>query len=252
MKNVFKPTTLAAALAMAGASSLTVAQDGSRPAPVVVVTTPTTTSTVPPKDCKDMFVGVELDVTGSFVDHILNKDLFKNSVKNLRTKFPRLCIGSEVKVAIIGHSHRDVSGTYDHLASETYTITRNYYTADNIASTVVKQLEKWRDELASGKMKQQENTAVAMSFDHISAAVRNAGKPCMLFAITDADETEYTTGVPLPNRPGLLANCKVYIYGAGITLIGGNEAQRKLQAQWERHMKVAGVAPKDFFWLPNP
>ena len=175
--------------------------------------------------------------------------LFTNSIKRIRADFPRLCIGSEVKIAIIGHSHRNVTGTYDHLASTNYIITRNHVNADNIAAMVIKQLEKWRDDLASGKLKQQENTAVGMAFDNVAEVVQLKGKPAVIWAITDGDETELG-GVPAPYKPGQLAGATVYMFGAGVTLTAGTEGQRKLRKDWERYFGQAGA--EKFFWVSKP
>ena len=239
----------ATALAIASfATNSLAAGDGPRLVPTAV-TTPAPQAANQAPACQEKSVIVLLDVTGSFVDHLLTKDLFTNSIKRIRADFPRLCIGSEVKIAIIGHSHRNVTGTYDHLASTNYIITRNHVNADNIAAMVIKQLEKWRDDLASGKLKQQENTAVGMAFDNVAEVVQLKGKPAVIWAITDGDETELG-GVPAPYKPGQLAGATVYMFGAGVTLTAGTEGQRKLRKDWERYFGQAGA--EKFFWVSKP
>jgi hypothetical protein len=199
--------------------------------------------------CESKDVVVLLDNTGSFVDHILNKDLFTNSTRRIRADFPRLCVGSEVKVAILGHSHRDVSGTYDHLTSKNFTVSRNHYTADNLPTLVIKQLESWRDDLASGKIKQAKNTAVAMAFDNLAEVVELRARPTVVWAITDGDETELG-GVPAPYKPNQLKGVTIYMLGAGVTLTDGTNAQRKLRAAWEHYFQLAGA--ENFFWVSKP
>lgn len=198
----FKLTQFAVATALICGVSIAPAQEGTRPAAaaVIAVANVPSTSTITAKTCFDGTLIYLLDITGSFTDHLVNKDLFANAIKRVRSDSPKLCIGSEVKVAIIGHSHRDVTQSYDHLASSNYTITRNHYTADNINAVVVKQLEKWVGDLASGKMKPQSNTAVAMAFDNVAELVQLRGKPAIIWAITDGDETELG-GVPAPFNP---------------------------------------------------
>lgn len=225
------------------------AQEGARQAPPATISVATTNATPQVQACEKKSAIVLLDVTGSFVDHLLNKDLFKNSVNRIRSDFPKLCIGSEVKLAIIGHSHRDVSGSYDHLESKNYTISRNYYTAENISSTVVKQLEVWRDKLANGQMRPQNNTAVAMAFDNVAELVNLNGKPAVIWAITDGDETELG-GVAAPIKPNQLAGSTVYMFGAGVTLTSGTIGQRKLRSEWEGYFKQAGT--EKFFWVSKP
>ena len=249
MKLVHNLLATACALACTGFSASAIAADESqRLAQTVAATSPQYGAKQAPV-CEEKTVILMLDVTGSFVDHLLNKDLFTNSIKRIRTDFPRLCIGSEVKVAIIGHSHRDVTGTYDHLASTNYTITRNHVTADNIAAIATKQLEKWRDDLASGKMKQQQNTAVGMAFDNVAELVQLRGKPAVIWAITDGDETELG-GVPAPFKPNQLVGTTIYMFGAGVTLAAGTEGQRKLRADWERYSRQAGA--DKFYWVSKP
>lgn len=225
------------------------AQEGARQAPPATISVATTNATPQVQACEKKSAIVLLDVTGSFVDHLLNKDLFKNSVNRIRSDFPKLCIGSEVKLAIIGHSHRDVSGSYDHLESKNYTISRNHYTAENISSTVVKQLEVWRDKLAKGQMRPQNNTAVAMAFDNVAELVNLNGKPAVIWAITDGDETELG-GVAAPIKPNQLAGSTVYMFGAGVTLTSGTIGQRKLRSEWEGYFKQAGA--EKFFWVSKP
>ena len=250
----FKAVPVAVAFTTAISSYCAVAQESYRASSAAVATA--TGGVLTPgakRTCDDLTVIAAMDVTGSFADYLTKtEDLFKNSIAHMRSRFPRnLCIDSEVKTFIVGHSHRDVSGSLDHLSSKKYTISRHHFTASNVVDAVVKDFSNLRSQLISGAVKQQENTALEMVFDHISEMVRAEGKPCVIFMISDGDETE-STGIAKPKKPGMLAHCKVYMYGAGITLSGGNQAQRKLSAQWDRYMNLAGVAAKDFYWLPNP
>jgi hypothetical protein len=196
---------------------------------------------------------VELDVTGSFVDTILQGDFMDRSTKRIKDLLPKFAgVGSEVRVAIIGQHHESVSGTFDHLNARKFTVTKNRYTPERIASAVAGQLEEYRSDLKSGKIKRQNNTAVAMSLDHAAEIVRlNGNKGCVIFAISDFDESEYKT-IPEPATPGALQGCSVYVFGAGITLAEGSQAQRALKSAWQQYMKQAGVAAKDFYWVPNP
>lgn len=247
---------VAAAFATAINSYGAVAQESNRALPVATALTSTggASAAGAKKACDDLTVIAAMDVTGSFADYLTKtEDLFKNSIAHMRDRFPRnLCIDSEVKTFIVGHSHRDVSGSLDHLSSKKYKVSRNYYSATNVVDAVVKDFTNLRNQLITGALKQQDNTALEMVFDHISEVVRSEGKPCVIFMISDGDETENSSGIAKPKKPGMLAQCKVYMYGAGITLSGGNQAQRKLSAQWDRYMNLAGVAAKDFYWLPNP
>lgn len=247
----FKLTQFAVATALICGVSISPAQEGTRPSTVaaIAVTSPAPISTSSAKACFDGTLIYLLDITGSFTDHLINKDLFANSIKRVRSDSPKPCIGSEVKVSIIGHSHRDVTQSYDHLASSNYTITRNHYTAENINAVVVKQLQKWVDELASGKMKPQSNTAVAMAFDNVAELVQLRGKPAIIWAITDGDETELG-GVPAPFKPKQLAGATIYMLGAGVTLPDGTTGQRKLRTDWERHFRQAGA--DKFYWVSKP
>jgi len=201
---------------------------------------------------------VALDITGSFVDHMLSKGLFDRAMKHVKKLVPEhVEIGSEVRTAIVGHSHRDVTngdqgGSYDHIAARNWTVTRNHHTKDRVVIAVINQLEEWRTDLEKGKIKPQNNTALAMALDHMSEQVRLAGKPCLLVIISDMEETEYRAGVPQPYKSGQLTGCKVYAIGAGITLAGGNQAQRKLRSKWEKYFVAAGVAANDFYWIANP
>ena len=247
----FKLTQFSVATTLIFGVSISLAQEGARPitAAAIAVTSPAPISTSSGKTCFDGTLIYLLDVTGSFTDHLLNKDLFVNSIKRIRSDSPKPCVGSEVKVAIIGHSHRDVTQSYDHLASSNYTITRNHYTADNISSVVIKQLEKWRDDLASGKIKPQNNTAVAMAFDNVAELVQLRSKPAIIWAITDGDETELG-GVPAPFKPKQLTGTTIYMLGAGVTLTEGTTGQRKLRTEWERYFRQAGA--DKFYWLSKP
>ena len=256
MKFQFKTIPVAAALAAVFSSHCAFAQDSNRssPAAATAAAGATTATQATKKACDDLTVVAAMDITGSFADYLTKKeDLFKNSVAHMRKRFPRnLCIDSEVKTFIVGHSHRDISGSLDHLSSKKYTVSRNHFTATNVVDAVVKDFTGLRDQLVSGALKQQDNTALEMVFDHISEVVRAEGKPCVIFMISDGDETENSGGIAKPKKNGMLKQCSVYMYGAGITLSGGNAAQRSLSAQWDRYMKLAGVNAKDFFWLPNP
>ena len=160
-----------------------------------------------------------------------------------------MCIGSEVKAAILGHSHAGVTGSYDHLQMKTWVITRNHYTTDNIKEVVVKQMEQWRDDLASKKIPAQNNTAVAAAFDKVADTVELRERPMIVYAITDGDETEYG-GVPAPRDKGNLKNTKIIMLGAGITLTSGTEGQRKLRADWQKFFKTAGA--EKFVWIATP
>lgn len=251
MKNLTAFLKFVAALIwLATLASLAGAQEGTRTAttakPQIAVVAP---SASPAKACDDRTVILLLDVTGSFVDHLVNKDLFTNSIKRIRSEFPTLCIDSEVKVAIIGQSHRNVTETYDHLASKNYKVTRNHYTAENVATAAIQQLEKWKDELASGKMKPQKNTAVVMAFDNVAELVQLRGKRAIIWAITDGDESELG-GVAAPFKPNQLTGATIYMFGAGVTLTGGTEAQRALRTDWERYFRQAGA--EKFFWVSKP
>ncbi len=235
---------------MATLTSLAGAQEGIRTAttakPQIIIAA---TSPTPTKACEERTVILLLDVTGSFVDHLVNKDLFTNSIKRIRSDFPSLCIDSEVKVAIIGQSHRNVTETYDHLASKNYKVTRNHYTAENVATAAIQQIEKWKEELASGKMKPQKNTAVVMAFDNVAELVQLRGKRAIIWAITDGDESELG-GVAAPFKPNQLTGATIYMFGAGVTLTGGTAAQRALRTEWERYFSQAGA--EKFYWVSKP
>jgi len=256
MRFPFNTLPVVAALAAAFSADGAVAQESNRTTPVAVAATSPSAgvATAAKKACDALTVIAAIDITGSFADYLTKTDdLFKNAIAHMRSRFPRsLCIGSEVKTFIVGHSHRDVSGSLEHLSSKKYTVSRNYFTATNVVDAVVKDFTNLRNQLVSGALKQQDNTALEMVFDHISEVVRAEGKPCVIFMISDGDETESRSGIAKPKKPGMLAQCKVYMYGAGITLSGGNQAQRKLNTQWDRYMNLAGVATNDFYWLPNP
>lgn len=239
-------TNFVALSALYCAVTTATAQEGAQLIPPA--TSPATSTNSAP-NCVDRTVVVLLDITGSFTDHLLHKDLFTNAAKRIRADFPRLCIGSVVKVAIIGHSHRDVTGSYDHLASSNYSVTRNHFTAENIPEVVTKQLEKWRDALASGKMKSQNNTAVAMAFDNAAELIQLQGKSAIIWAITDGDETELG-GVPSPFKPSQLTGTTIYMLGAGVTLSDGTLGQRKLRTDWERYFRQAGASK--FYWVSKP
>jgi hypothetical protein len=202
---------------------------------------------------KDVFV--LLDITGSFVEHLLAKDLWARAMKRVKEIVPQhVEIGSDVRVGMIGHSHRDVTGngTYDHLDAKNWRVTRNQYTKERVASAVFGRLEEYKTNLENGQVKRQQNTAVAMAFDHIAEMVRMSGKPSVIIAISDMDETEYQNGLPPPAVLGALKGSMVYAFGAGVTLTGGSPAQRMLKNQWDRYFKLAGVDTKDFYWIANP
>lgn len=203
-----------------------------------------------PAACIDASVFVLTDVTQSFVEHLLHKDLFRAAVGRIRSEFPHpLCIGSEVTLALIGQSHAGVGGSYQHLESKHYRITRNHITADNVADWVARQLDVLHRRLASGALQAQRNTALVMAFDNVADLARLRGKPAYIFAISDGEETELDRVMPMVQAQGL-AGARVFLLGAGVTLAAGTPGQRRLRADWERYFRLAGAA--QFHWLSKP
>ena len=225
--------------------SAAIGQEGGRQKMPPITSTPSASTQL----CEDKTVIVILDVTGSFVDHLLNQSLAANSFRRIQENFPKLCVGSEVRVAVMGQSHRDVTGTYDHLTSKNYRISRNQYTTANIGGVVSQQLNNWIDDLRSGRIKTQNNTAVVQALYNAAEIIQLRGKPALVFVITDGDESELG-GVAPPYKDGQLKDAAVYFFGAGVTLASGTQGQRALRQDWEAYFKKADASK--FFWVAKP
>jgi hypothetical protein len=194
-----------------------------------------------------------MDVTGSFVDHLLANDNYERAKKRIKLLLTENVQQlSHTRVATIGHSHRDVTGTYDHLLAKNWMVGKNQPPKERVASLMLNHLDDMKSALESGKIKKQENTAVAQAFDQVAEWIRLDGaQQCVIIAISDMDETEFTNGLPPPARDGQLKNCKVYAIGAAVTVTSTN-GQRKLRGDWEKYFKRAGVVMDDFYWITNP
>lgn len=249
MKKFSKLQTVLLSAYLAIASFAAQAQEGGlRPAPA----TPATAAVTPAPVTSGKTVIVMLDITGSFVDHELSGNVAERSIKRAMKEIVA-SVGNKslVRVSIIGQSHRDVTGTDEHLLAKEWIVGARY-TKEKVASQVRNWLEQTIDDLRTGKIKKQNNTAVVMAFDRASELVRKAGQPCSLVAITDMDETEVGYPLPAPYRSGMLAGCTVHAIGAGVTLKGGTNAERDLRRAWEQYLGAAGVNLSDFYWIPNP
>lgn len=251
---MFKKTLLACAIWGVCAASTASAQEVQRMPSTTALQAVTATTTVAP--AKTVFVLV--DLTGSFVDHMLAGDFIDRSIKRVMREV-QANVGSHslVRVGIIGHSNRDVTsdaagGTYEHLLAKEWSV-GGRYTKEKVASGVRRWLDDIAADLRSGKIKKQENTAVIMAMDRASELIRKANQPCAVIAISDLDDTELGLPLPAPYRPNLLKGCQVYGIGAGITLREGTKAERQLRKAWEGYFQAAGVdVASDFYWIPNP
>ncbi len=208
----------------------------------------TATSTLSP--CMDTDVYVPVDITGSFVDTLAMPEFRRGVDQRLQSLIPdNLCIGSDLRVGILGHSASGVSKSMDHLRQRIFSVSRNHMSADKVKEMSTSQIKKIITDVTEGKIKRHENTAVAQSFDNIAELIALRGRRAIVIAITDGDDTEFGK-VAAPFKPGQLKGTRVYMIGAGATLEAGTSAQRSLRQQWEAYMVTAGA--ESFFWVSKP
>ena len=198
-------------------------------------------------------VVVAVDLTGSFVDYILAGGYMDRAVKRTMQELEKsIQKGSLVRVGVIGHSHHDESGSFEHLLAHEWAV-GGKYTKEKVVSGVRNWLRDIETDLRSGKLQKQNNTAVVMAFDRTSELMRRSNGNCMLIALSDLDDTELGLPLPAPYHPGEFKGCEVLGIGAGVTLRGGTKAERQLRQAWEVWFRIAGVdVARDFYWIPNP
>jgi hypothetical protein len=198
-------------------------------------------------------VVVAVDLTGSFVDYILADGYMDRAVKRTMQELEKsIQKGSLVRVGVIGHSHHDESGSFEHLLAREWTV-GGKYSKEKVVSGVRNWLRDIEADLRSKKLQKQVNTAVVMAFDRTAELMRRSNGNCMLIAISDLDDTEFGLPLPVPYSPGEFKGCEVLGLGAGVTLRGGTKAERELRQAWEVWFKLAGVdVARDFHWVPNP
>ena len=231
--------------------SMAVAQEGRTQAPPVAMVNATAP---PPMNQKGKTIVVLFDITGSYVDTLLNGDYYERAINTaVANVVNNVEPGSLVRVSIIGHSHSDVTESFDHLKAKEWVVSKNRYPKEKIGGFVRAWLNEVIADLRSGKVKKENNTAVIQALDRASEIVRMQGQPAVIIAISDMDETELGYPLPNPYRPGLLKGSKLIAVGGGVTLREGTKAERDLRRAWEKHLTMTGIdVASGFTWLPNP